>query len=262
MSIDAGVELHDDTRGVALLRCRNRVQGARLSGHIGIVAVSPEGAALFYQRVARRASQILGDGRQPRITVHNEPLHDYLEAIRKDDWHAVGRLLRKSADHLVRCGAQILVTPDNVVQHGVSLAEVGSAVPWLTMPDLVAQSIGADGRKKIGIIGTKLVTDSSTYQTHLGLKGISILPPEPRDTETLEAVIFGELIFGRLSPASAAFIRRLLENFKQRGCDGIVLALSEGGLLMEDVVSPLPVYDASLILADRIVADLSGTKQS
>lgn len=228
-----------------------------MSGHIGIVAVSPEGAALFYQRVARRASQVLGDGRQPRITVHNEPLHDYLEAIRRDDWHAVGRLLRKSADHLVRCGAQVVATPDNVVQHGVSLAEVGSSVPWLTMTDLVAQALGTDGRKKVGIIGTKLVTDSSTYQTHLGLKGISIVPPEPRETETLEAVIYGELIFGRLSAASAAFVRRLLDSYKQRGCDGIVLALSEGGLLMEDVVSPLPVYDASAILADRLVADLA-----
>lgn len=228
-----------------------------MSGHIGIVAVSPEGAALFYQRVARRASHVLGDGRQPRITVHNEPLHDYLEAIRRDDWHAVGRLLRKSADHLVRCGAQVLATPDNVVQHGVSLAEVGSVVPWFTMTDLVAQSLGSDGRKKVGIIGTKLVTDSSTYQTHLGLKGIAIVPPEPRDTETLEAVIYGELIFGRLSAASAAFVRRLLDSFKERGCDGIVLALSEGGLLMEDVVSPLPVYDASSILADRLVADLA-----
>lgn len=231
--------------------------GVHVNSHIGIVAVSPEGAALFYQRLARRASQVLAPDAQPRLTMHNEPLNAYLEAIRRDDWHSVGRLLRRSADNLVRCGATLLVTPDNVVQHGVSLAEVGSAAPWLTMTDLVAQAVGNDGRKKVGIIGTQLVTNSSTYQTFLGLRGVQVLPPEGADSALLEAVIFGELIFGRLSDESRQFVRRLLDRFRDRGCDGIILALSEGGILIEDVVSPLPVYDASAVLAEAVLARLA-----
>ncbi|MFZ4572772.1 MAG: aspartate/glutamate racemase family protein [Phycisphaerales bacterium] len=228
-----------------------------MNHHIGIVAVSPEGAALFYQRLARRASQVLPTDRQPRMTIHNEPLPLYLESIHRDDWLSVGRLLRKSADHLVRCGAELLVTPDNVVQHGVSLAEVGSVVPWLTMTDLVAQAVGADGRRLVGIIGTKLVTGSSTYQTFLGLRGVQLMPPEADDSKVLEGVIFGELIFGRLSEESRQFMRRLLDRFKFRGCDAVILALSEGGLLIEDVVSPLPVYDASAVLAEAVLARIA-----
>jgi aspartate racemase len=233
-----------------------------VSQHIGIVGVSPEGAAIFYQRLARRATHVLPADCQPRLTMHNEPLNSYLEAIRHDDWHAVGRLLRKSADNLVRCGAELLVTPDNVVQHGVSLAEVGSVVPWLTMTELVAAAVAADGRSKVGIIGTQLVTNSSTYQTFLGLRGIKVVPPEAPDSALLEAVIFGELIFGRLSDESRTFVRRLLDWYKAKGCDGVILALSEGAMLVEDVVSPLPIYDASAVLAEAVLARLAAQTQS
>src|SRR5262249_21025816 len=95
--------------------------GARVSSHIGIVGVSPEGAALFYRQVTRQAARLLPPNEQPRISVHNEPLEAYISAIRKDDWHAVGRLLRRSAELLGRCGAEFCLTPDNAVQHGVQL---------------------------------------------------------------------------------------------------------------------------------------------
>ncbi len=80
---------------------------------------------------------------------------------------------------------------------------------------------------------------------------------EGPDSALLEAVIFGELIFGRLSDESRQFVRKLLDSFRDRGCDGIILALSEGGILIEDVVSPLPVYDASAVLAEAVLARLA-----
>lgn len=227
-----------------------------MNHHIGIVGVSPEGAALFYQRLARRAAQVLPRDGQPRITVHNEPLPAYLDAIHRDDWHTVAKLLRKSADHLARCGATLCVTPDNVVQHGVSLAEVGAVVPWLTMADLVAKVVGEDQRKRVGVIGTKLVTNSSTYQTFLGLKGAQVVTPERAELDLLEGIIFGELIYGRLCEESRRFVRTLLNSFQARHCDSVLLALSEGGMLMEDVVSPVPVYDASAILAEGVLERL------
>lgn len=72
------------------------------------------------------------------------------------------------------------MTPDNIVQHGLHLAQANSPIPWMTMSDLVAKAIESDGRKKVGIIGTKLVTMSSTYQTHLGLKGIQVIARHAR----------------------------------------------------------------------------------
>jgi aspartate racemase len=218
-------------------------------GHLGIVGVSPEGVALLYRLLSRHGARLLPANHQPRISVHNEPLETYISAIRGNDWDLVGKHLRRSAELLARCGAGLCLTPDNAVQHGVQLAEVGSPVPWLSIPELVGNVLVADGRKTVGIIGTKLVMLSSTYQTPLGLKGLHLRPPTPEQVDRIDRIIFDELIYGYARPESEAFFEEVLRNLAERGCDCVVIASSELPLVVRQERSALPIYDSTDILA-------------
>jgi aspartate racemase len=217
--------------------------------HIGIAAVSPEGAALFYRQVFRQASRLAGDATPPRVSLHNEPFSDYLAALRNQDWHAVGELLRRSAQILARCGAEFCLTPDNAVQHGIHLAEAGSPIPWVMMPDLVAAAAVRDGRSVLGLIGTRMVTTGSTYQTLLGIRGIRVLAPQPDQIEEMDRIIFQELIFGRIRPASQRAVMGIIDGLAEQGCEGVILACSEAPLLVTPENSRLPVYDTADLLA-------------
>lgn len=222
---------------------------SEVAKHIGIVAVSPEGAALFYRQIFRRAAQMLESHDHPRVTLHNEPLALYIDAVKAGDWHAVGDLLRRSAEILATSGAAFCLTPDNAVQHGIHLAEAGSPIPWLTMPELVARALESDGRKVVGLIGTKMVTTASTYQTVLGLRGIQVLAPEPEEADDLDRIIFTELIYGEIKADSQAKVLRTIQNLAQRGCEAVILGSSEAPLLVTEANAPLPVYDAADLLA-------------
>lgn len=224
------------------------------NNHIGIVGVSPEGASIFYRLLSRHAGRLRAPNDQPRISLHNEPLSVYLDAIRNNDWHAVGKHLRKSAEHVARCGAGFCLTPDNAVQHGVQLAEVGSPIPWLTMPDLVGEAVNQDKRKVVGILGTKLVMHSSTYQTHLGLRGIQVLAPDEQQAEFVDRVIFDELIYGYSRPESHAMLVNIVLSLREQGCEAIVLASSELPLVLGEESCPLPLYDSAEILAEAAVS--------
>jgi aspartate racemase len=224
------------------------------TNHIGIVGVSPEGCALFYRLVTRCAGHMRGPHEQPRLSVHNEPLAAYIDCIRRDDWHGVGKLLRKSADILARCGAGFCLTPDNAVQHGVQLAEVGSPIPWLTIPELVGAEVARDKRRTVGILGTKLVTRSSTYQTHLGLRGIQVHAPSEGEAERLDRIIFEELIYGQSRPESHDAIMTMVQHMHEGGCEAVILASSELPLVISEDNCPLPIYDSSEILAQAAVA--------
>jgi aspartate racemase len=217
--------------------------------HIGIVAVSPEGAAIFYRQIFRQAAHLLEPHQHPRVSLHSEPLAMYIDAVRANDWHAVGDLLRRSAEILARSGADFCLTPDNAVQHGIHLAESGSPIPWITMPEMVALAVEADGRKVVGILGTKMVTTGSTYQTHLGIRGIQVLNPDPDDAEEMDRIIFQELIYGQIHPSSQARVLQMVSRFADRGCQGVILASSEAPLLVTQAISRLPLYDAADILA-------------
>ncbi len=218
--------------------------------HIGIVAVSPEGSALCYREIHRRACALLGDSGHPAITLHNLPFEQYLAAVMRDDWHTIGALLQQSATVLARAGAEFCITPDNVIQHGVQLAESGSPIPWLTMTDLVATRVAADGRRVVGVVGTKMVMHGSTYQTHLGLKGVKVIAPEAADAEAIDAMIFRELVHGEIVESSRARLLEAVGRLAQRGADAVVIACSEAPLLIDDHNSPLPCYDAVALLAD------------
>ncbi len=225
--------------------------------HIGIVGVSPEGAALFYQQITRELSRRLGQGEgsasHPRLTLHNKPIGLYLKALRANDWVTVSDLLARSAEVLAQVGADFCLTPDHAVQHGVQSASDSSPIPWLSMPDLVADALSKHGMQSVGILGTNWVARGSTYQTLLGLRGIKVVAPPEAESDRLDQIVFDELLYGRVDEDSTRFVRSLIEWFKDRGCEGVIVAGSEIPLVLPRTGCPLPLIDASEILASGAV---------
>ena len=154
---------------------------------------------------------------------------------------------------MYRSGAEFCLSPDNAVQHGIHLAESGSPIPWLTMPGLVARAVESDRRKVVGLIGTRMVTTGSTYQTHLGLRGIQLLVPEPDEIEETDRIIFQELVYGEIKPKSQVTALRIIDNLARKGCEAVILGSSEAPLLVTQENSHLPIYDAAEILAKGAV---------
>jgi aspartate racemase len=221
--------------------------------HIGIAAVSPEGSALCYREVFRYAAKRLGERGHPIVTLHNNPLERYVAAVYKDDWHTVGELLAASAKILAAAGAEFAIVPDNLMQHGVHLAESNSPIPWLTMTDLVSEAVVADGCKVVGVIGTKMVMFGSTYQTHLGLKGIRCVVPDEKEADAVDSIIFKQLLVGEVRPESTKLLLSVVQHLKEKGCEGIILASTEVPLAVGRENSPLPVYDSTQLLAEGAV---------
>lgn len=236
--------------------------------HVGIIAVSPEGSSLFYREFFRRAEAQIGHGfPAPRISLDNIPLATYIDAVERDDWQTVGQLLADSAKTLISIGAELLVVPDNLMQFGIQLAEGGgagggvgagggnttTAVPWLKMTDAVADAVTADGRTAVGIIGTRLVMEGSTYQTILGIKGIKVIAPEAADVQMIDEIIFDELVYGIVNPASRAKWQEAIDRLARRGAQGVILATTEASILLSPTDAKLPLYDSLTLLADACI---------
>ena len=58
--------------------------------HIGIVAVSAEGAALCYRTICIEGASLLGAHNHPQVTMHTYPLADYMRHIDAGRWDGVG----------------------------------------------------------------------------------------------------------------------------------------------------------------------------
>jgi len=226
--------------------------------HVGIVAVSPEGAALTYRQFHRHATLLTMPDNRPAVTMHGEPFEHYLQAISAQDWEKVGDLLRISAECLAAAGASFCLTPDHVVQHAVQMAETGCPIRWLTMAQLLADEVGHDGRSSVGILGTRMVTNGSAYQTHLGLKGVKVMTPSPEEVDEIDAIIFQELVLGEAREASRQRLAEIINRLADRGAEAIVMGSSEVPLLLSRSDCPLPVYDPGeiqVVTAVRMAAE-------
>ncbi|HMN40738.1 MAG TPA: amino acid racemase [Phycisphaerales bacterium] len=224
-----------------------------MAKHIGIAAVSPEGSALCYRDVFRYAAKRLGERGHPIVTLHNNPLEQYVAAAYRDDWHAVAELLASSARVLAAAGADFAIVPDNLMQHGVFLAETLSPIPWLTMTELVAEAVVEDHRTAVGVIGTKMVMFGSTYQTLLGLKGVRCVVPDEADADAVDSIIFKQLLVGQVRPESTRTLLSVVERLRDKGCEGIILASTEVPLAISSENCCLPVYDSTHLLAEGAV---------
>jgi len=219
------------------------------SKHIGIVAVSAEGAALCYRTICTEGAAILGAHSHPQVSMHTNPLRDYTRLIDAGRWEDAGALLLESAQKLVRVGAEILICPDNTLHQALDLVRDRSPVPWLHIAEEVATTAAARGFERLGILGTLFLMEGPVYPAKLSHRGIAREIPGRAERERLDRIIYDELVYGRFEEGSRQYVRQLIRDLGERGCDAVVLGCTEIPLLISEADSPLPALDSTRILA-------------
>jgi aspartate racemase len=217
--------------------------------HIGIVAVSAEGAALCYRTICAEGAALLGPHRHPEVSMHTYPLSEYMELVDANRWEDAGRLLQRSARILVDAGAEILICPDNTLHQALDLVRAESPAPWLHIAEQVAGAATKRAFRRLGILGTRYLMEGPVYRTALARFAIGFEIPEPVRRQRINEIIFGELVYGRFGDDARRYFREAIAELGERGCDAVVLGCTEIPLLVSDADSPLPTLDSTRILA-------------
>jgi aspartate racemase len=217
--------------------------------HIGIVAVSAEGAALCYRTICAAGADAFGRYGHPEISMHTYPLADYLRRLEADDWPAVGEMLLASADTLRRGGAQLLICPDNTVHQALDLVRERSPLPWLHIAEEVGLVAERRGFRRLLILGTRYLMEGPVYPRKLRPLGIDSDVPPPEQRQRIDAFIFDELVAGHVHDSTRAAFSEIIAGGARRGHDAVVLGCTEIPLVIGDAASPLPVLDSTRILA-------------
>lgn len=221
----------------------------QLAKHIGIVACSAEGAALCYTTICVEGAGMMGRHDHPEVSMHTHSLARYMNYIYAGNWQGVADLMLSSAKNLQRTGADFLICPDNTIHQVMPLVRPRSPLPWLHIAEEVAGEAVHRGFKKIGILGTRYLTESEVYPEKLTERGIGFERPTERQREEINRIIFDELVYGNFNPHSLFYFEQVIESLKSTGCDAVVLGCTEIPLLVNDSNSPLPTLDSTRLLA-------------
>ena len=220
-----------------------------MAQQIGIVACSSEGAALCYRTICLEALPLMGEHNHPEITMNSIPMAEHMRFIREDDWEGVARLLLKSAKKLADAGADFAICPDNTCHQAFPYFRDESPLPWLHIAEVVTDEAQRRGFRRLGVLGTRYLMESSVYRDAAATHEIACVIPGADERETINTIIFKQLVNGLFPEESRLYFNEVMGRLKEQGCDAAVLGCTEIPLIVRPDDAPLPTLDSTRLLA-------------
>ncbi len=179
----------------------------------------------------------------PEITMTCSPMVLVLDAWERGDNAALRAFFRTDAEKLAAAGADFFVCPDNTAHIALESPGEPFPIPGLHIGEVVAERALRDGRRKVGILGTKYTMGGPVYPGALGRRGLDWVVPAEADRALVNAIIFDELCLGVFTDQSRDAYVRIIEKLADEGCDSVALVCTEIPLLITQDASPLPILD-------------------
>jgi aspartate racemase len=165
------------------------------------------------------------------------------------DYPSIRAILALSVQRLAAAGADFFVCPDNTAH--IALEQPGSelALAGLHIAEVVADQAARDGRRRVGVLGTKYLMEAPLYPRVLAEHDIVVELPGDDDRRIMNEIIFEELVNGVFTANSRREYLRIIAQFADRECDAVALVCTEIPLLVTPEASPLPTLDSTRLLA-------------
>jgi aspartate racemase len=165
------------------------------------------------------------------------------------DWERVGQLAVDCAKRLEGAGADgLLMTSTSMHKLYAQITEA-VGVPVLHVGDAVGERLAAEGRKRVGLLGTRLTMSEPYLRERLESHGIESILPEGQWLPELDRIIYDELVAGRVVRDSQRKLKTLITELSRQKVQAIVLASADLALDVDTRANILPVYDCTAIHA-------------
>ncbi|GAA2680605.1 aspartate/glutamate racemase family protein [Nonomuraea recticatena] len=217
--------------------------------HLGIIAHSVEGAALCFQTFCQEGFRQLGPHEHPDVSLDCIAMGRSMSHWDRGEYGPIRSILAESSRRLAAAGADFFVCPDNTAHMALELPGDDLAIPGLHIADVVADRAASEGRRRVGVLGTRYLMDGPVYGRALAERGIASEVPPATDRETINTIIFDELVNGVFTESSRQEYARVIADLADGGCDAVALVCTEIPLLVTPDVSPLPTLDSTRLLA-------------
>ncbi|SQI39786.1 putative racemase [Leminorella richardii] len=218
---------------------------------IGLIGgMSWESTIPYYRHINETVKHRLGGLHSAKVVLYSVDFDEIERLQHQGDWIAAGEVLAGAARRLNSAGADFLVICTNTMHKVYEQVADAVPIPVFHIADATARAIQQDGRKKVGLLGTRFTMEQAFYKGRLAEKyGVDAIVPDESDREIVHRIIYQELCLGKIEDASRREFQRVIQTLVDRGAEGVILGCTEIGLLIEPNDVSVPVYDTTEIHA-------------
>lgn len=207
----------------------------------------------YYEHINRLVQSRIGQRSSASMVIESLDFADLARLSTADEWARAAKTLAGAAKRLEKSGATAILIGANSMHKVYDQVADAVKVPIIHIADCVADRMAAAGVKKAGLLGTRNVMLESFYRQKLIARDIELLPPELPFVETLDRVIYDELLLGKASRQAQREMKTIITNLQQDGAQAVALGCTELEMIVDVDANVLPIYDCTRIHAEAAV---------
>ena len=214
---------------------------------LGLIGgMSWESTAVYYRLLNRLARERLGGHHSAPLLIWSVDFAPIAAMQAADDWAGATAVMVEAARRLELAGAAGLLICANTMHKMAEEVAAAVDIPLIHIADVTAAALRAAGSHRPLLLATRFTMEQTFYRDRLEIGGVTTVIPPPAARERLHAMIYDELVQGRIEPASrAAFVEIVNEVMADENIDAAILGCTEFGLLVGSEDLPVPVFDTT-----------------
>jgi aspartate racemase len=221
---------------------------------IGLLGgMSWQSSAEYYRLINEGVAERLGGLHSASVVMVSVDFATVEVLQREGRWDEAGELLAEHAVGLERAGAQLLALCTNTMHKVAPAIEDSIGVPLVHIVDATAKVVRGCGVRVVGLLGTRFTMEEPFYRERLTESGLEVIVPEDAERIMIDRVIFAELCRGILEEQSRREYLRVIESFRERGAEAVVLGCTEIPLLVNSRHTNMPLFDTTALHAQEVV---------
>lgn len=219
---------------------------------IGLIGgMSWESTVTYYQIINETVKKELGGLHSAKILLYSVDFAEIEKYQSTGEWGKSAEVLSRAAENLEKAGADFIVICTNTMHKVVPEIQNHISIPILHIAEATADELIKKHITKVALLGTKYTMTQEFYKNRLIDRGIEVVIPDIAGIETVNDVIYQELCLGIISEESRKNYLQIIAELEKCGAQGVILGCTEIGLLIQQKDIELPVFDTTLIHAER-----------
>lgn len=219
---------------------------------IGLIGgLSWESTAPYYKILNEVINKNLGGSHSADCILHSIDFHEVESTITKGEWERSNYLLLEAAQKLEKAGAEFITICSNTMHKCVPEIKKKTNIPLLHIVDSTSKAIKKRGINSALLLGTRFTMEEEFNKSKFERNGVKITTPDLKDRMEIHNIIFKELCKGKIKKESKEKYIDIINKYCPNEAECVILGCTEIGLLIEQRLVDVPVFDTTLIHAEH-----------
>lgn len=211
---------------------------------IGLIGgMSWESSAAYYEGLNKGVQARLGGLHSAKVAMASVDLAELTALQEKDAWDEIAAILIEAAKGVASAGADFILLCTTTFHKVYDAVAAAVDVPVLHLADVIAERCKALGITTLAFVGTAFTMEDDFFAQRISDHGIDVNLPDPVHHDTLNSLIYDELVFRTVKPSSRKRLLTIIDELSDSGATAILLGASELSLLVRPEDLEVPVLD-------------------